>query len=83
MSSGSTTDRLGKWVVKYRRKFIELLVPLGNLLEKVLRGQLVNGLKEDGRVKIRLLIPRTLDLAMDLAIRAEDKIKCFPFHKNT
>lgn len=52
----------------YRRKFIELLAPLERIPEEISKGQFLNGLKEEIRVEVRLLGPKNLDNAMDLAL---------------
>lgn len=44
------------------------------------KGQFISGLKDDVRAKVRLLSPRSLDLA--IAVRAKDKIKCLAPYKN-
>lgn len=56
-------------VVDYKRKFIELLAPLTGVSEEIAKG-----LREDIRAEVRLLGPQTLDHAMDLSIKAEDKL---------
>ncbi|KAL2905021.1 Protein transport protein BOS1, partial [Bienertia sinuspersici] len=61
--------------LEYRWKFIELLAPLEEIAEEVSKGQFVNGLKDEIRAKIRLLGPNTLDDAMDLALKVEDKVR--------
>lgn len=62
-------------VVDYRRKFIELLAPLERVPEEIAKGQFLNGLKEEIKVEVRLLGPKNLDNAMDLALMVEDKLR--------
>lgn len=62
-------------VVEYRRRFIELMAPLVGVPEEITKGQYINGLKHDVRAEVRLLGPRSLDHAMDLSIKVEDKLK--------
>lgn len=59
----------------YRRKFIELLVPLERVPEEIAKGQFLNGLKEEIKVEVRLLGPKNLDNNMDLALMVEDKLR--------
>ena len=65
----------------YRKKFIELLTPLEGVPEEIAMGQFINGLKEEVRAEVRLLGPITLDQAMDLAAKVEEKLKIGPTHK--
>lgn len=60
-------------VEEYRRRFIELAFPLENVPEEIMRGQFINGLKEDIKAEICLLDPDTLEKAMDLATRIEER----------
>lgn len=62
-------------VCEYRRKFIELLAPLERIPEEIAKGQFLNGLKEEIKVEVRLLGPKNLDNAMDLALMVEDKLR--------
>lgn len=62
-------------VVEYRRRFIELLAPLEGIPEEVAKCQFINKLNGDIRAEVRLLNPSTLDMAMDMAVKAEDKLK--------
>lgn len=59
----------------YRRNFIELLAPLERVPEEITKGQFLNGLKEEIKVEVRLLGPKNLDNAMDLALMVEDKLR--------
>ncbi|KAL6527965.1 hypothetical protein OROHE_014915 [Orobanche hederae] len=61
--------------VEYRRDFIELAAPLTNVPEDIALGNFINGLKDDVKAEVRLLDPRNLDHAMDLAVRVEDKLR--------
>ena len=70
-------------VDEYRRRFIELLAPLEGVPEEIAMGQFINGLKEEVRAEIRLLGPITLDHAMDLAAKVEEKLRIGPPRKNT
>ncbi|XP_056686977.1 uncharacterized protein [Spinacia oleracea] len=60
-------------VAEYMRKFIDLVSPLDDVPESILLGQFINGLKEDIKSEIRVLNPYTLDQAMDLATRVEER----------
>lgn len=62
-------------VGEYRRRFIELLAPLDRMPKEISKGQFLNGLKEEVRVEVRLLGPRSLDHAMDLALMVEDNLR--------
>lgn len=62
-------------VAEYRRKFIELLASLSGIPKEIAKVQFILGLSEDIRAEVRLLGPRSLDMVMDLAIKAEDKVK--------
>lgn len=59
----------------YRRKFIEFLAPLERVPEEIATGQFLNGLKEEVKVEVRLLGPKNLDNAMDLALVVEDNLR--------
>lgn len=63
-------------VVEYRRRFIELMAPLTDVPEEIAKGQFINGLKDDIRAEVRVMGPRSLDHAMDLAVKVEDKLQC-------
>lgn len=60
-------------VMEYRRRFIQTAAPFDRLPEDIMLGQFLNGLKEDIRVKVRLLNPISLEQAMELALRMEEK----------
>lgn len=62
-------------VAEYRRKFIETAAPLERISEEILLGQFLNGLKEDIRAEVRLLSPLSLEQAMEMALRVEEKNK--------
>lgn len=59
----------------YRRSFIELIAPVENVPEPLALGQFLNGLKKEIRAEVRLLGPKSLEQAMELAIKVEDKTK--------
>ena len=65
----------------YRRRFIELLAPLEGVPEEIAMGKFINGLKEEVRAEVRLLGPITLDQAMDLVAKVEEKLRIGPTHK--
>ncbi|KAL2894117.1 Retrotransposon-derived protein PEG10 [Bienertia sinuspersici] len=78
MSSGTLyeqwlANRQGGSVFEYRRRFIELMAPLEGVPEEIAMGQFVNGLKDDIKAEVRVLGPKTLDQAMDLAMKIEEK----------
>lgn len=60
-------------MTEYRRKFIETAAPLDPVAEEILLGQFLKGLKEDIRAEVRLLSPVSLEQAMELALRVEEK----------
>lgn len=62
-------------VLEYRRKFIETAAPLKRVPEDIMMGQLVNGLKEEIRAEVRLLNPISLEKAMEIALRVEERNK--------
>lgn len=62
-------------VVEYRRGFIELMAPLVGVPEEIAKGQYINGLKAEIKAELRLLGPRSLDQAMDLSLKIEEKLK--------
>ena len=70
-------------VDEYRRRFIELLAPLEGVPEEIAMGQFINGLKEEIRAEIRLLGPITLDHAMELAAKIEEKLRIGPSRKHS
>lgn len=57
----------------YRRKFIELIAPLEGVSDKVALGKFISGLKEGVKNELWVTGPRTLELAMDQAMRIEIK----------
>lgn len=65
-------------VVEYRRKFIELMAPLAGVPEEIAKGQYITGLKEDVKAEVRLLGPRSLDHAMELSVKVEEKLRTRP-----
>lgn len=68
-------------VVEYRRKFIELMAPLLGVPEEIAKGQYITGLREEIRAEVRLLGPRSLDHAMDLSIKVQEKLRNGPNHQ--
>lgn len=60
-------------VSEYRRKFIETASPLDRVSEDMLLGQFITGLKEEIKAEVRLLNPVSLEQAMELAVRVEEK----------
>lgn len=62
-------------VNEYRRKFIETAAPLDRMPETIMLGQFLNGLKDDIRAEVCLLNPISLEHAMELALRVEEKNK--------
>lgn len=59
--------------MEYHRRFIELMAPLDGISEEVAKGQFINGLVGEVKAELRLHEPSTLDSAMDLAIKIEEK----------
>lgn len=68
-------------VAEYYRKFIELVAPLEGIPEEVAKGHFILGLNEEIQAEVRLLGPRSLHMAMELAVKAEDKIRCTQSYK--
>lgn len=62
-------------VNEYRRKFIETAAPLDRMPENIMLGQFLMGLKDDIRAEVRLLNPISLEQAMELAQRVEERNK--------
>lgn len=62
-------------VVEYRRKFIERMAPLTGVPEEIAKGKYINGLKDEVRAEVRLLGTRSLDHAMDLSMKVEEKLQ--------
>lgn len=62
-------------VMEYRRRFIETAAPLDRVSEAMLLGQFINGLKDDIKAEVRLINPVSLDHAMEVAIRVEEKCR--------
>ncbi|KAJ9542106.1 hypothetical protein OSB04_028612 [Centaurea solstitialis] len=62
-------------VLDYQRSFIELSAPLSNVPDEIALGHFINGLKTEIRAEVRVIGPITLDQAMDLAVRVEEKLK--------
>lgn len=62
-------------VVEYQRKFIELLAPLEGVSDQLATGKFLTGLSKEIRAEVRLLNPKTLDQAMDLALKVEEKLQ--------
>ncbi|XP_074347938.1 uncharacterized protein LOC141686775 [Apium graveolens] len=60
-------------VSEYRKRFIETAAPLDRVSEAVLLGQFINGLKDDIKAEVRLLNLVSLDHAMEVAVRLEEK----------
>lgn len=58
---------------EYRRKFIETAAPLEGVSEDILMGHFINGLKDEIKAKVRVLHPVSLEQAMELAARIEEK----------
>lgn len=57
-------------VGKHQRGFIKLVTLPDDVLENIMIGQFLDGLKEDIKVESPLFNPYTLEQKMDLAIRA-------------
>ena len=62
-------------VLDYRRRFIELMAPLTGVPEDIALAQFLNGLKPELKAEVRVLGPLTLDHAMELAVKVEEKLK--------
>ena len=65
-------------VAEYQRRFIELLAPIDGIPEEIAKGQYIKGLKEEIRIEVRILDPITLDQAMELSMRIEEKWRLGP-----
>lgn len=62
-------------VLEYQRAFIERLAPLSNIPEDITLGQFLNGLNEEIRSEVQLLSPMSVEQAMTMAIKAEQKLQ--------
>lgn len=60
-------------VHEYRKKFIETASPLLDVPESLMLGHFINGLKEDLRDELRVLSLFSMDDAMDLVGRIEER----------
>lgn len=60
-------------VADYTHRYIDLASPLEDILESIMMAQFVNGLKDEIKVEIQVLNPYTLDDAMDIALRVEER----------
>lgn len=60
-------------VAEFRQKFIEMASPIEHIPESMLMAHFVNGLKDEIRVEVRMLGLYTLEQAMDLALKVEEK----------
>lgn len=58
---------------EYKRRFIETAAPLEGISEEVLLGQFINELKDDIKVEVRMLHLVSLEQAMELSVRVEEK----------
>ncbi|XP_057251720.1 uncharacterized protein LOC104883522 isoform X2 [Beta vulgaris subsp. vulgaris] len=63
-------------VLEYRRRFIELLAE--GIPESIAQAQFVSKLKEEIKNEVRIMGPRSLDHAMELAIQIEEKLNHRP-----
>lgn len=68
-------------VMDYQRSFIELAAPLSNVPEEIALGQFINGLESEIRAEVRVLGPRNLEHAMDLALKLEEKQRSTAGHR--
>lgn len=69
-------------VMDYQRKFIETAAPLDKLPEEILLGQFLNGLRDEIKTEVRLLNPISLEHAMELAVRVEERNQVNGFKKS-
>lgn len=60
-------------VAEFRRKFIELAAPLEHIPETMMLAHFVNGLKDEIKAEVRMLGLYTLEQAMELALKVEEK----------
>ncbi|CAH1422793.1 unnamed protein product [Lactuca virosa] len=79
-------------VLDYQRSFIELLAPLNNIPDDISLGQFINGLQDEIKSEVQLLIPLSVEHTMSLAIKVERKLQTQqhrepinpnPNHRNT
>lgn len=61
--------------IEYWKRFIVLMAPLTGVPQEISKGQFINGLRKDVRAEVRLFGPISLDHAMDLSLKVEDKLK--------
>lgn len=62
-------------MLEYRKRFIETAAPLERVLEAVLLRQFINGLKEEVKAEVCLLNPLSLDHAMEIIVKVEEKCR--------
>lgn len=55
-----------------------MIAPIEGIPEEIAKGQYINGLKEEIRADVRILNPQTLDHAMELSMRVEEKFRLGP-----
>ena len=60
-------------VAEYRRRFIETAAPLDRVPESILMGQFLNGLSDVIKAEVRLWNPVSLEQAMEMALRVEER----------
>ncbi|XP_021776460.1 uncharacterized protein LOC110740287 [Chenopodium quinoa] len=65
----------GGSVMEYRRRFIDTATPLEDIPESIMLGQFINGLRKDIKEELRLLNPVSLERAMEVAVRIEERNK--------
>lgn len=62
-------------VLEYQRAFIERLAPLSNIPDGIIVGQFLNGLNDEIRSEVQILSPMSVENAMTLAIKIEQKLQ--------
>lgn len=67
---------------EFQKRFIETAGPLEKISEEMLMRQFLNGLKKEIRAEVRLLSPLSLEQAMEMAIRVEEKNKAVGVRRN-
>ena len=70
-------------MTEYQHRFIEILAPIEGVPEEIAKGQYIKGLKEEIWIEVRILDPVTLDQAMELFMRIEEKWRIGPRPKQT
>lgn len=70
-------------IEEYKRRFVSLAVPLVGISNELYLSQFINGLDPIIKAEVRLLSPITLNDAMELAVKIEEKNRVLNKHRNS